>query len=114
AWEVLPLHTVLEHARLGGNYPNQNYHTNYPLMKMGNIARGKFNFERIEYITLRTQPDPSHQLKLGDVVFNTRNTLDLVGKVAMWCNELPLACFNSNLLRLEFDVEKISSNAYAN
>jgi hypothetical protein len=39
-WEVKPLGDVLNKGRLGGNYPNQLRETEYPLMKMGNIARG--------------------------------------------------------------------------
>ena len=39
----------------------------------------------------------------NDLFFNTRNTLDLVGKVALWRGELPIAYYNSNLLRLDFE-----------
>ncbi|HMQ01204.1 MAG TPA: restriction endonuclease subunit S, partial [Cyclobacteriaceae bacterium] len=45
---------------------------------------------------------------------NTRNTLDLVGKVAIWNNELPLALYNSNLLRLKFKEEFVDNNIYMN
>ena len=40
-------------------------------------------------------------------------TLDLVGKVAMWRGELPVAYYNSNLMRLEFNAD-ICSSEYAN
>ncbi|TAL57884.1 MAG: restriction endonuclease subunit S [Bacteroidetes bacterium] len=53
-------------------------------------------------------------LKEGDLLFNTRNTLELVGKVAIWRNELPFAVYNSNLMRLKFDVKLISSNWFMN
>ena len=59
-------------------------------------------------------PWPEHQLVFGDVLFNTRNTLDLVGKVAIWLDELPVAYYNSNLMRLEFDPEYVCSNQFAN
>ena len=55
-----------------------------------------------------------HKLRFGDLLFNTRNTLELVGKVAIWRNELPLAYYNSNLMRLEFKPEEIASNFFAN
>lgn len=113
-WDVKPLRSVLLKARLGGNYPNQSAETKFPLMKMGNLGRGKFNISKIEYIESGIQPDKAHRLFFGDVVFNTRNTLDLVGKVAMWRDELPVAFYNSNLMRLEFDPEEICSNDFAN
>ena len=113
-WDVKPLHSVLSKGRLGGNYPNQDTEAEYPLMKMGNIARGYFEMSKVEYITPGVMPEPTHRLVCGDVLFNTRNTLDLVGKVGIWRNELPVAYYNSNLMRLEFDPQEVCSNEYAN
>jgi type I restriction enzyme S subunit len=83
-------------------------------MKMGNLARGHIDTAKIEYITRGVTPERQHKLANGDVLFNTRNTLDLVGKVAIWRDELPLAYYNSNLMRLEFDPQQVCSNEYAN
>jgi type I restriction enzyme, S subunit len=113
-WKVKPLRSILSKGRLGGNYPNQNTAAEYPLMKMGNIARGYFDISKVEFIKNGVRPESQHRLVYGDVLFNTRNTLELVGKVAVWRAELPLAYYNSNLLRLEFDPRAISSNEYAN
>jgi len=113
-WEVKPLREVLSKGRLGGNYPNQDRETECPLMKMGNIARGYIDTAKVEYITPAVTPERQHKLTKGDVLFNTRNTLDLVGKVAIWRDELPLAYYNSNLMRLEFDPQQVCSTEYAN
>jgi len=113
-WEVKPLGSVLGKGRLGGNYPNQDRESNYPLMKMGNIARGHMDTSKVEYILPSVTPDPSDRLRHGNVLFNTRNTLDLVGKVAIWRDELPVAYYNSNLMRLEFDPQEVCSDEYAN
>ncbi|WP_395684355.1 restriction endonuclease subunit S [Dokdonella sp.] len=113
-WDLKPLSNLLDKARLGGNYPNQDAETDFPLMKMGNIARGVFDVSAIEYIAPRSAPEAQHRLASGDVLFNTRNTLDLVGKVAIWRDELPVAYYNSNLLRLEFKPSEIVSSVYAN
>jgi type I restriction enzyme S subunit len=113
-WSVKPLGEVLNKGRLGGNYPNQLSETNAPLIKMGNIARGYIDTTKIEYISPGFVPEREHRLAKGDVLFNTRNTLDLVGKVAIWQEELPHAYYNSNLMRLEFDPQQVCSNEYAN
>jgi type I restriction enzyme, S subunit len=113
-WDVAPIGSVLVKGRLGGNYPNQDDETNFPLIKMGNLARGHIDTSKLEFITLGVQPNAAHRLQRGDVLFNTRNTLDLVGKVAMWRDELPVAYFNSNLMRLEFVPQRVASHAYAN
>lgn len=113
-WKVKPLGSVLGKGRLGGNYPNQDEKAEFPLMKMGNIARGGFDLTKVAFITPGVRPEPEHKLVRGDVLFNTRNTLDLVGKVAIWRDELPVAYYNSNLMRLEFDTDEICSSDYAN
>ncbi|MDO5543883.1 MAG: restriction endonuclease subunit S [Acinetobacter sp.] len=97
------LKTLLKSYRLGGNYSNSESKTNYPLIKMGNLNRGSINLSKIEYISSDEIIDDQDQIQLGDLFFNTRNTLDLVGKVAIWRNELPVAYYNSNLMRLEFE-----------
>ena len=113
-WDVKPLKALLARSRLGGNYANQETETSYPLMKMGNLDRGFFDVSKVEYVKADTVPDEVDRLRYGDLLFNTRNTLDLVGKVAIWADELPVACYNSNLLRLEFDPELVPSPWYAN
>ncbi len=83
-------------------------------MKMGNLGRGSFDLSNVQFITPANSPNGQHLLRSGDVLFNTRNTLDLVGKVAIWREELPVAYFNSNLLRFEFNQDQICSGEYAN
>jgi type I restriction enzyme S subunit len=113
-WEVKTLGYVLSKGRLGGNYANQDAEAELPLMKMGNLARGYFDLSKVQFITPGLRPELPHRLVYGDVLFNTRNTLDLVGKVAIWRDELPVAYYNSNLMRLEFHPEQVCSNEYAN
>ena len=88
-----------------GNYQNSATPSAYPLIKMGNLSRGNITLEKVEYIKAAI-PDQKDLLHYGDVLFNTRNTPELVGKVAIWRNELPKAYYNSNLLRFVFDTEK--------
>ena len=94
---------LLKSYRLGGNYSNSEIKTNFPLIKMGNLNRGNINLSKIEYIPNDEIINDEDRIQLGDLFFNTRNTLELVGKVAIWRNELPVAYYNSNLMRLEFE-----------
>jgi type I restriction enzyme S subunit len=112
-WLVKSLGEVLTKARLGGNYANGDSETAFPLMKMGNLARGTFDLTKLQFVSANVTPATEHRLARGDVLFNTRNTLDLVGKVAIWRGELPVAYYNSNLLRLEFKTEVVCSSEYA-
>ncbi|ODA48049.1 hypothetical protein BC476_13465 [Vibrio parahaemolyticus] len=98
-----PISEVIKSYRLGGNYGNTMVPNSNPLMKMGNLGRGDFNLNKVEYIDSENLIAEDDEMKYGDLFFNTRNTLELVGKVAIWRKELPRAFYNSNLLRLEFD-----------
>jgi type I restriction enzyme S subunit len=102
-WKEKKLGKVVKEYRLGGNYVNTEQITEYPLIKMGNLGRGAINLNKIEYIPLDAEIDIKDKINYGDLFFNTRNTLDLVGKVAIWRNELSVAYYNSNLMCLKFE-----------
>ena len=112
-WDCIKLRECIDNSKLGGNYANDPRNSQYPLIKMGNIGRGNIVLKKIDYIK-NAVPCDEDKLKYGDVLFNTRNTLELVGKVAIWRNELPIAYYNSNLLCFTFNKEYISTNFFVN
>ena len=103
AWEEKVFSKILIENRLGGNYSNTEKKTDCPLIKMGNLDRGNIVLGKLEYIPDGEKIDPKDRVNYGDLFLNTRNTLDLVGKVAIWKNELPLAYYNSNLMYIKFE-----------
>lgn len=113
-WEVLKLNEILKEGRLGGNYENAELNNGMPVIKMGNVGRGKINLDTVQSLPLDSEYNKEDILKEGDLLFNTRNTLDLVGKVSIWNNELPIAIYNSNLMRLKFKEEFVDNNVYMN
>ncbi|TXE13474.1 restriction endonuclease subunit S [Algoriphagus aquimarinus] len=113
-WKTFHLSEILITTRLGGNYENSGNNTGLPLIKMGNILRGKVSVQHLQYIPSDSRYDEKDILNEADLLLNTRNTLDLVGKVAIWKSELPQALYNSNLLRLEFDQTQVYSNYFMN
>lgn len=102
-WEEKKLGEILKEYYLGSNYKNSDKLSNFPLIKMGNLDRGKINLKKIEYIDIKENILEKDRLEYGTLLFNTRNTPELVGKVAIWKNELPQAYFNSNLMKMVFD-----------
>lgn len=113
-WSQERLGGILVQARLGGNYENTTVDNGLPVIKMGNIGRGNIRLDKVEYLSGRAEANPDDYLQVGDLLFNTRNTLDLVGKVAVWRGELPQAVYNSNLMRMKFDPERVSSTYFMN
>ena len=113
-WEMVTLAEIIKEKRLGANYVNDEREKGLPLIKMGNIGRGKVKLDKIERLPSSLVYEKKYLLQKGDILFNTRNTLDLVGKVAIWDDELPTALYNSNLLRIKFRNSRIISPAFAN
>ena len=70
---------------------------------MGNIQRGYFNFNKLEYLSSSEQVEEQDIARYGDFLFNTRNTLELVGKGATWLGESDKYAFNSNIARFKFN-----------
>lgn len=113
-WQIKKLKEIIIEDRLGGNYENAEANTGIPVIKMGNLDRGRIKIDKVQYLPEGESYNNEDVLKEGDLLFNTRNTLDLVGKVAIWNNELPFAVYNSNLLRMKFDSAVIESNWFMN
>ncbi|MDR3220300.1 MAG: restriction endonuclease subunit S, partial [Dysgonamonadaceae bacterium] len=113
-WEVKRLGEFLIEGRLGGNYENSESNAGKPVIKMGNIQRGYISIDKIQCLPQDEGYNSEDILVQGDLLFNTRNTLDLVGKVSIWNNELPFALYNSNLMKMKFDKKNVSSNNFMN
>ena len=113
-WSTPELGQILKSMQLGGNYKNSEIPTRWPLIKMGNLGRGTIKLDRLDFVDSKQSPAVRDRLCDGDVLFNTRNTLELVGKVAIWKEELPEAYFNSNIMRMDFDEQRVSSSAFMN
>jgi type I restriction enzyme, S subunit len=102
-WRLVSIDDIVLKYRLGGNYNNSEDSSSAPLIKMGNIGRGSILLLKRYYVLEDDNLDKKDKLYCGDLLFNTRNTLELVGKVAIWRDELPIAFYNSNLLKLCFN-----------
>ena len=114
SWRVIKFGITHDKAELGGNYEAGESEEGLPLIKMGNIGRGKVKLDKVEYVSLTQDIDSGHTLKEGDFLFNTRNSLDLVGKVCVWRSELYAALYNSNILRISFNKSLVGSSGFVN
>jgi len=113
-WETRKLGAVMIEGKLGGNYENSESNIGHPVIKMGNIGRGDINLNKVQYLPEEEPYNEDDILQDGDLLFNTRNTLELVGKVSIWRNELSFALFNSNLMRMKFNNQFEPTNRFLN
>lgn len=101
-WEQRKLGDDLVSIHTGTNLLGSITNTGMPLIKMGNIQRGYFDTSKVEFLAENEQPDKADIANYGDFFFNTRNTLELVGKGATWMKNSGEYAFNSNIARFEF------------
>ena len=111
-WKLIKFGITNLSAELGGNYLASEGEQGIAVIKMGNLERGVVNLAKIERIPLNEKYDTHHLLKAGDFLFNTRNSLELVGKVSVWREELEHAIYNSNILRITFDKKFVDSTDF--
>jgi type I restriction enzyme S subunit len=106
-WEVcrfgdLATSTTLGTAKRGAAKSSDNLR----LLKMGNLRWGDLNLGDVERVSRDRVPDwRDLLLESGDLLFNTRNTPELVGKTAAWRAEFPDTVPDNNILRARFDPE---------
>lgn len=101
SWEERKFGQLIRSIQTGTTLLGSEQNNGIPLLKMGNIQRGYWDLTKIE--RLEQEIESENIVKYGDFIFNTRNTLELVGKGATWVLKNGIYGFNSNLARVIFD-----------
>lgn len=111
-WEQRKLGEDILLIHTGTNILGSDTNDGIPLLKMGNLRNGYFDFSKLEYLPRNIDIDEQDIIKYGDFLFNTRNTLELVGKGATWTMESKKFAFNGNIARfdLKSDIDTIFFN----
>lgn len=74
-----------------------------PYIRMNHYdLNGRINTHNLTCVLCSDEEFRRYTLKPGDVLFNTRNSLELVGKVALWPEGEDGYVYNNNILRLRF------------
>ncbi|WP_083912386.1 restriction endonuclease subunit S [Natronolimnohabitans innermongolicus] len=101
-WRVKPMKSVYRETSIGTSDRGNGNQENLPLIKMGDIKRGDTFISGIdEEIKKTDELLEEHSLKKGDLLFNTRNTPELVGKTAVWDGHCT-AVYDNNISRVRF------------
>ena len=104
-WEVVKLVEVVREIIYGISKKGEK-EGKYPLLRMNNLENGKINCEDLQYVNLSDMDFKKFKLKKGDILFNRTNSLELVGKTALFdLNENFV--FSSYLLRIRTFSDKL-------
>ncbi|GLO80311.1 restriction endonuclease subunit S [Sulfitobacter pontiacus] len=100
-WKEVQFEEIVADTQLGTTERGLNGEENsVALIKMGNLTWGGFNLRSVEKIACHHIKDSDMTLKFGDLLFNTRNSADLVGKSAVWRAQITSAAFDNNINRI--------------
>lgn len=104
-WEVSPLLQLVPRAVYGISDALSDDANGVPILRMNNIQSGKIDATELKY---SSKPLPSGlMLRPGDVLFNRTNSMEHVGKTAIWNGEVEAASFASYLVRLDADPARL-------
>lgn len=118
AWEAGCDTTIagcLEHAETGlvRSKAEQTPDEGYPYIRMNHYdLAGRWNDRDLTYVAATPSELDRYELKAHDLLFNTRNSAELVGKVAIWPAGKEGHLFNNNLLRMRFSPEVVPAFAF--
>lgn len=74
-----------------------------PYIRMNHYdLNGRWNDKDLTFVDVSAREFQRFELRPQDLLFNTRNSAELVGKVALWPEGRPGHVFNNNLLRMRF------------
>ena len=105
-WEVVPLRRLITSVEYGSS-AKSNATGQVPVLRMGNLQGGKIDWDDLVFTDDESEIR-KYSLTSGDVLFNRTNTIDLVGKTAIYKGERP-AIFAGYLIRINTDKALLES-----
>lgn len=118
AWDAGCNTTVagcLDHAETGlvRSKAEQTADEGHPYIRMNHFdLAGRWNDRDLTYVAATSSEFDRYQLRENDLLFNTRNSAELVGKVAIWPDGKEGYLFNNNLLRMRFSTDVLPAFAF--
>ncbi len=115
SWEVVELGELLEIAQYGLSVKG-NPEGNYPILRMTNQVDGQIVGRNLQFVEISDSEFEKFKVERGDILFNRTNSLELVGRTAIFDTEGQFV-FASYLIRLRTEERKLNPfflNCYFN
>ena len=82
-----------------GQYPR-------PYLRVANVQRWRLDLTEIKLIDVSDKDMPKYRLEKGDILLCEGNSADLVGRGAIWNNDIPECVHQNHVLRTRIDIAK--------
>jgi len=102
SWELCKIDDFTKSRKIGiDRSQKEQFDDGIPYLKMNNITiDGTLDLSSMAYIECSEQEKNNYLLEYGDIVFNTRNSFELVGKTAFWDDSVHGCVYNNNIMRI--------------
>jgi type I restriction enzyme S subunit len=112
-WEFVNLRDIcISDGQYGTSEKATELGLGVPVLRMGNLVEGNINWSDLKYIELSEAEEKKYLLENGDVIFNRTNSVELVGKTAVFNGERK-AVFASYLIRFRLLPDKANPHFVA-
>lgn len=104
AWASVDQSTAESLIGLDRGQEQQSSSAAFGYIKMNNVSmNGHVDVKNITRVNATQEEVDKYAVALNDVLFNTRNSLELVGKTGLVSDLDGVTLYNNNLMRLRFD-----------
>jgi type I restriction enzyme S subunit len=106
SWGTVELGKLIMKAQYGLSKKGNNTGTN-PILRMTNQNDGYIALEKLQYVELSSSELEKFEIQSGDIIFNRTNSIDLVGRTAIYTHNQKGVVFASYLIRIRTDENKL-------
>ncbi len=90
-WKIGTIRDLVEDVKYGSS-SKAGAVGKYPMLRMNNITyEGTWNLSDLKYVDLEENELPKYLARKGDILFNRTNSKELVGKSAVFQEDIPMA-----------------------
>ena len=101
-WKWEKMEEILTLIQNGINVSQNEDGFGYPISRIETIQNEKFDPNRIKYAIIKKDKVQKYRYKKGDIVFSHINSYEILGKVAIFNNDIKNLIHGVNLLRFQF------------
>ncbi len=110
-WQTKTLDSVLTETKLGlvRGAKEMDDGKAFPYLRMDAVSAGKIKTTGLKRVDAAPEEVKEFSLNIGDFLFNTRNSMELVGKTGLFRGSAEqIVLFNNNLMRMRFDSSMVT------
>lgn len=107
-WNLMSLESITSVISNGMTYKNDKSSGGIPISRIQTISHGVINYELVGYADIDSV-ESKYLLQPGDILFSHINSIDHLGKVAIYNSNMKPLIHGMNLLRITADTERVKS-----